>query len=518
MLSASNLVALWLDPMSTKLAAVVVPLILYLGISSLFSISKRILLLMLLPLIWLSYSDLSYLLQFNLQTTPGMIEAILQSDYREILEFSQSLPRSTILMGLIYFIVFILLFIFSPKGKLIVSRKKRIIAGLLIILPFVDLIGKGASSNSFPLGFVRSVYVYMSDKKKSQKLVEQRKKFSFGEVTTPKESEHFVLVLGETSRRDYYSLYGYYRNTNPKLSRIKNLALFDNAISPSNATIQSLKSILYMATTEDDSLFYTSPSLIVLANQAGFKTYWLSSQARYGKFDSTTGSTGVAADKVVFTNQSSTVERIYDGKLIPLLDESLNDGVDNKLVVLHLYGSHLSYQQRYPKPYSVFTGEPKGYEGRSKDIINSVNTYSNTILYTDYIVSEVIKTTEKKETPSCVVYTSDHGEYLADDAKNDFTGHGYPLPYKVEVEVPLMVWCNDLYRQQYPQKWLAIQKNIQAKISTEDMFFSMADLLDIKFGYNKPQRSFFNNAYSPLEVRKVRSAADNKLYNYSELP
>lgn len=517
-LSLPNLVALWFDPTSTKLAGVIVPLLFFVGIVFFFSVSRRLLLLIMIPFIWLSYSDLSYLLQFNLQTTPGMVEAILNSDQREILEFADTLPKSIVWLGLAYLGTVILLFIFAPNHKLVISRKKRIIAVVLILLPIFDLIGKGASSRSFPLGIAHSIYVYTTDKIKLGKLAEQRKNYDFGNVSTPKKSENYILVMGETSRRDYYSLHGYQRNTNPKLGTIQNLALFDNAISPSNATIPSLKSILYMATAEDDSLFYTSPSIIVLAKQAGFKTSWLSSQARYGKFDSMTGGTGIAADKTVFINQSRSIERVYDEDLVPHLDESLRDGRDNKFIVLHLYGSHITYQRRYPEKFNVFSGTPVGYEGRSKEIIDRVNAYTNSILYTDYVLDMVIESTRSQDMPSCVVYTSDHGEYLADEAKDDFTGHGYPLPHKVEVEVPLMVWCNEDYREKYPQKWATISKNIQAKISTEDMFFSLADLMNIKFDRDQPQRSFFNEAYAPLDVRKVRTAADNTLFNYRDLP
>jgi heptose-I-phosphate ethanolaminephosphotransferase len=226
----------------------------------------------------------------------------------------------------------------------------------------------------------------------------------------------------------------------------------------------------------------------------------------------------VKADKTVFTNQNRTVKRIYDGELIPHFEKSLTDGANKQLIVLHLYGSHLSYKQRYPQSFHVFKDQPQGYKGRPKGLIDRINAYSNSILYTDTIVSQVIGIAAKKELPSCVVYTSDHGEYLADNAKDDFTGHGYPLPYKVEVEVPLMVWCNNLYRQKYPQKWQAIKSNLHAKITTEDLFFSMADLMNISFDDNNTKRSFFNKAYTPLKIRKVRTAADNKLYNYFDLP
>ena len=517
LLSLPNLIALSFNLSITKLAAVLIPIMFFIGLSRLVKLSPRKLLLAAIPFFILSYMDLSYLLQYNVQTSAGVIDAIIETNPRESLEFIKEIPKVLIFFLIIYIIGFSFLFFTANKLFKYKNKYNKVITFLFILLPIIDLLGVGSSARSFPLGMSRAVYLYTQDSIISNRLLKQREAFHFNaKIADKKNKENYIFVIGETSRRDYYSLYGYARDTNPKLSKQDALIIFTDVIAPANATIPSLKSMLYMATAEDDSLFYTSKSIISLAKEAQYKTYWLSSQARFGRYDSTTGSTGVAADKTVFINQRKSIFPIYDQELLPLLKKGLDDTDKQKFIILHLYGSHLAYNRRYPKEYNIFKGIPPGYENHTKDIQNKINEYSNSIAYTDFILKQTIEITAAKKEPSCVVYTSDHGEYLAESADASFTGHGYPIPYKSEIDVPFLVWCSPEYREQYPKKWQSIIANRHKKISNENVFYALADLLQIDFPLMKPERSFFNPAYQAKPQRKVRSTLGG-LYNYRDL-
>jgi len=517
-LSLPNIVALWFDTSSTKLAGLLVPILLFIGLIRLVKLGNRLLLLLFTPLFILSFMDMNYLIQFNVHTTPGMYAAIFQSDIREVSEFAKAAPRIMYFVFFAYVFSWLFLFIFTPKSNT-PPQYKLILSLLLITLPIIDAIGKGASRTSFPLGMVASGIIYANDISETQVLVKQREDFHF-QIKENKhkatEKTNIVLVLGETARRDYQGIYGYYRDTTPKLSK-RPLAIFKDAISPANATVLSLSTILYMSTAKDRDLFYTTKSIVSLANAAHYQSYWFSAQARFGKNEATTGSTGITADESFFINTGNSIRRTYDRELLPYLASSITQKYDKKFIVMHLYGSHLAYYKRYPDEFNIFKGVAKGYESHSKATQQKINEYANSIRYTDFILDNIIQQLDKQQQASCMVYTSDHGEYLADNINDDFTGHGYPLPHKPEIEVPLIVWCSDQYRQQHPQKWQTIMANVDKKVNTEDMFFAIADLLDIDFRLMQKEKSFFNLDYQPPKVRYTRSASNNRVYTYQEL-
>ena len=72
-----------------------------------------------------------------------------------------------------------------------------------------------------------------------------------------------------------------------------------------------------------------------------------------------------------------------------------------------------------------------------------INAYDNTILYTDYLVNEVIESMKSlTDYRSCVIFISDHGESLGE---NNLYMHGVPMAMapKEQVEIPFIVWTSD---------------------------------------------------------------------------
>lgn len=519
-LSLPNLVGLWFDPTSTKFAALIVPIILFVGLSRLVSTHQWRFFLG-LPLIILSFVSLNILIQFNSQITEGVIDAIINSDSAEAWEFMKETRASVYWLLLLYVITSVFLFV---KGRSLdqaypkAQSKKIWLTLLLILLPVIDTIGKGASGRSYPLIIARTTYIYTVERAAMEKLLKLRENFRFNaSIKDKSKKETYIFVIGETSRRDFYSLYGYYRDTNPKLGKLDGLAVFKDAISPANATVPSLKAILHLSTADDDSQFFHTKSIVSLAKEVGYKTWWLSAQSRYGKHETSVSSSGVDSDVKQYIEEGRTLSRTYDNALIPLLEESLSDTSPQKFIVMHLYGSHISYHRRYPELYSKFIDTPQGYENHPEQIQRRVNHYANSIAYTDSVLAEVIKKTESKNESACMVYIADHGEYIADNLADSFIGHGGALPYKVEVEIPLIVWCSKQYREDNPEKWKAISENQDKPINIEDMFYSLSDLMRINYALMQPKRSFFNKYFLPMLPRKTRSSSTGKVFDYKDL-
>jgi glucan phosphoethanolaminetransferase (alkaline phosphatase superfamily) len=147
---------------------------------------------------------------------------------------------------------------------------------------------------------------------------------------------------------------------------------------------------------------------------------------------------------------------------------------DNKaLIIIHTLGSHFRYNYRYPPKFEVFKPSLKGtfdYDMISaKNKALFVNTYDNSILYTDYFLSETIRKIDSLQSVSVLVYVADHGENLF-DTKQNIVFHGGSDYTKYDFHVPFFVWTSDRYIGQYPVKAESIRENKDKKLSANNIF------------------------------------------------
>ena len=122
----------------------------------------------------------------------------------------------------------------------------------------------------------------------------------------------FVIVIGESSSRDHYSLYGYERNTNPLLSKRNDIFTFKNVVSPHAQTLLSLKKALSFANFENMDYLTSKGSIVNYFKDAGFKVFWISNQERLGRFSTYTSIVASDSDIAFFDDD---VKR-YTSKMI----------------------------------------------------------------------------------------------------------------------------------------------------------------------------------------------------------
>ena len=95
-------------------------------------------------------------------------------------------------------------------------------------------------------------------------------------------------------------------------------------------------------------------------------------------------------------------------------------------IVLHTYGSHFNYHERYPAEFRIYT--PDKAEGIRQSYKKELrNAYDNSIRYTDYVLGEIVDMLKKKEVCASMLYLSDHGEDIFDDARARYL-HASPIP------------------------------------------------------------------------------------------
>lgn len=98
--------------------------------------------------------------------------------------------------------------------------------------------------------------------------------------------EIYIFVIGETSRAGNWGLYGYERNTTPKLDAMPDVIHFDDVLTQINATHKSVPLMLCPADALNYNEIYRQKSLISAFKQAGFHTSFLSNQLRNGSLPS----------------------------------------------------------------------------------------------------------------------------------------------------------------------------------------------------------------------------------------
>ncbi len=311
---------------------------------------------------------------------------------------------------------------------------------------------------------------------------------------SPKTPQTIVMVIGESARRDRLGLYGYKTNpTTPFLAQKRDeLWVFDNMISGSFITSRSVPALLTGRVEDTDQLF---PSFLNAFNSAGFQTYWLSAQAKFGEYDSLVSAYAHAAKTRKFLNQhsySASLHDFYDGELMPDFKAALaQDPEQDKLIVLHFYGSHADFKKRYPAEFGVFS-----------------DPYDNSIRYTDYLLDQVIETLKQHGGLSSMLYVSDHGLNLGQCLDNDSTH----MDMKSNYEVPFVMWASADWKKQYPEQSQRLSQAQQQPLSAQNIMPSILDLGHIRCPtiQSSSQRSIFEGhlIQPPRKVLTLVSSVD----------
>ena len=278
-----------------------------------------------------------------------------------------------------------------------------------------------------------------------------------------------VLVIGESARRANFQLYGYNRANNPLLSKQQGLKVFQ-AQSCATFTTAGVKAILEPKNSGD--LYEPLPNY---AFRTGADVVWRTTNW---------GEPPIHIDE--YENEAKLaarypdVNRKYDAILYAGLRERIEQSTKNKvLIVLHTSTSHgPAYATKYPKEFEVFKPVAYNVEEGEKDASKLINAYDNSILYTDYLLSNLIDTLRSlKNWKSSMIFISDHGESLGE---NNMFMHGIPMKLapKVQYEIPLLVWTSDGYRD--------YKTNLPEVLEQHYIFHSVLNLLSIQSpAYNK---------------------------------
>jgi lipid A ethanolaminephosphotransferase len=302
-----------------------------------------------------------------------------------------------------------------------------------------------------------------------------------------------ILVVGEAARAASFQLDGYARPTNPELGRIPGLLNYPRVYSCGTSTAVSLPC---MFSPLGRAAFKRSEAasrenLLDVLQRAGVDVLWR---------DANSGCKGICA-RVVTENLAATRGNplcqdgaCFDEILLQDLAGRLARRGRSQFVVLHQQGSHgPAYYKRYPEAYRRFLPEcAQEDQVQTCPREHIVNTYDNTILYTDHVLAQVIALLKSREAEfdSVMVYASDHGESLGE---NGIYLHGLPyvLAPDEQKHIPFLVWFSRGAPEAQRLDPACIAARRTEEYSHDNLFDTALGLMGVRTAIYRQDRDMF---------------------------
>ena len=314
-----------------------------------------------------------------------------------------------------------------------------------------------------------------------------------------------VLVITDSINRDNMGLYGYRRDTTPRLQAHRrragdNMLVLRNAWSVDASTVPALRNLFSFGQPDAGQ----PQHLLALARAAGYKVWWMSNhddvaiEQQHARL----------ADVVDFVNRTpGRASASLDGELLDCVQEALEDPAQRKLIVVHLLGAHPHYRLRFPEGANPFDDDIDAVEAQMQDqgraawVRRFRQDYDAALLYHDFVVSETLQLTQavgRSAGRRAWMYLSDHGQevgHVSDRAGHSpHTESGY--------RIPALVWRSE------PLGAGAMQAAAQRPFRADWAAWTVAeDLLHLRWRGQRPGRNVLAPDYRweapelPLQVK-----------------
>ncbi|HAV2421002.1 sulfatase-like hydrolase/transferase [Escherichia coli] len=467
------------------------------NVLSFLKLSRSVVVLTGLLLILIAASPLafiSYKLSFGTPIAKEALFAIFQSNFSEGVEFVSDFISLKAIIIFLVSVALIFSIIWWHRNSQIM--KPNFSAWFSLLLSMTIIASIYASEAKLPQLVQTSLKEYKAELDQFKKLQDKRK-VSSEQIKALKshEGETYVVILGESLNKQHMQVYGYSRDTTPKLQIMLNageLHKFTNTYSNHTHTMPVLSLALTEAAQDKNKNYYESASIVEVFNAAGFETVWLTNQNLLGDYDNLVSIIAKQSDKVVGINSSigrTTKGQRFDGDLLQPLARELKRGQGkNKLIFVHLMGNHSSYCSRFPEDFNTYKGALDiSVFGKNisenKALKEAVNCYDNSVLYNDYVVSSMIDLVKQQDGVSSVFYIADH----ADDVFARL-GHNSAKFTDSMTQIPFLAWFSPEYKQRYPEK-------IEQLAGAQKTLFSNDRLYDTIIGWSDVDTPMYRSEF-----------------------
>ena len=441
-----------------------------------------------------------YMIFFHVVIGFGIVQATLTTDV--------DLSREAVGAGAV---AFVLLLGILPAARIAVTRlTTETLAGRIVMLAACGLMASlivfvypGAPKNiaghtqpqmASPLGVVMHSYVpsnwvtglAMSGLSKYEsvarrtRLMDPAKNFTYRAGTNLDET-YLVIVIGESARYDRMGILGHSRSNTPEMARTADLVSMQ-ATSCNTSTKLSLQCMFVRPEAVDDGGVSGMQSIseemvFTVLKKLGFTSELFAMQGEVWFYNSVDPD-NYKHREIIYARDENIGKPVDDLLLIRELRESIARHPRGRhLVILHTKGSHHLYTERYPRPYAWYQPEcaRTNVPCAREELLNS---YDNSIAYTDHFLGQVIGSLKDKK--AMVIYTSDHGESISDEAHL----HGTPkhMAPPEQRMVPLMIWASKPFLENSPDalRFSDLRAREEKMAYHEYLFDSMLGCLGIE--------------------------------------
>ncbi len=422
---------------------------------------------LLLPplLLWGYYISSSHLL------TSDIVLTLFQTNLSEAAAYLISRNIFLWLCGGFAIIVVCVLCIISFKKMQYVYHPPKIVLGIGIVIIYLVLTILPKSDSFYVINIIKHTYQTLQNFKEygNAKTEREKRLQQLDNLTiAPGQGGIYVLVIGESETRDHMQVYGYSRQNTPwleKFSKEPGSILFSHAYSNHTHTVPVLTYALSEKNQYNTTELVDAYSIMEIAKAAGYNTYWISNQQKYGAWDTPIAEIASTANHEVWLNGNvgKQTETFYnDGKLIDALPDL--DNVQNAFIVVHLMGSHEAYDDRYPKEFEKFSGSNK-----------RVDAYDNSILYNDYVLREIYEKIHTYPNFKAWFYFSDHG----DDPDHGFGHEATKFTYKMS-HIPFIINLSPAFIDNRPDTFQTLQQHQDLYWTNDLLYDVLVDVMDIQ--------------------------------------
>ncbi|ELC9521585.1 phosphoethanolamine--lipid A transferase [Vibrio alginolyticus] len=444
-----------------------------------------------------SYASYNYGTLFD----SGMIANIVETDSSEASSYlSAHSVIWTLIMGVIPAIIVFKVKLQSQRHQLLyfsVTKLVSMLSSLAVIaviasVYYQDYASVGRNNSHLkkiiiPTQFVYSATGYVKEKyfttpEPYREIGTDAKQSDSAVQQAQSKPTLLVFVVGETARTQNYQLNGYTRETNPYTSKLDVIS-FQDVASCGTATAVSVPCMFSQLTRNEfeRTKADNQDNALDIMLRAGVDLIWKEND----------GGDKEVAHKIkkieVDRKQVSPMcngQTCYDMALLDHFDQEVADMHGNRVVAMHLIGSHgPTYFQRYPRDNAFFKPDCSRADIENCSIEQIVNTYDNTIRYTDLVLAETIKKLKALESEynTALIYISDHGESLGE---NGLFLHGMPygLAPDFQKRVPLIMWLSSGFKQAKQINTDCLYKQAQnaGQYSHDNVFHSLLGIMDVQ--------------------------------------
>ncbi|MFQ3216195.1 phosphoethanolamine transferase [Paraperlucidibaca sp.] len=290
----------------------------------------------------------------------------------------------------------------------------------------------------------------------------------------------FVFVLGETARAESFGLNGYGRNTTPEL-RKRSVINFPQVSSCGTATAVSVPCLFSGMTRADydPQLASHREGLLDILQRAGYAVTWIDNNSGCkGACDRINNVPLLAAEKARWCHDGECQDDLLADTFANYISRAT---LSDRVVVLHQEGSHgPAYYRRYPDAFKRFTPTCDSNALQSCTQQQVINSYDNTIAYTDHVLGRIIDTLKGQDDryQTVMVYAADHGESTGE---HGLYLHGAPYLFapSQQTHVPMLAWLSPSFQKHGPRA-NCLAEQAQKPQSHDTIFHSFLGLLDVK--------------------------------------